>query len=196
MTIDRQGNKKLTNKERRFCEEYIIDYNAVRSYYDAGYKAKNDRVAATNSNRTLTKDYIQAYLNKLKKKQSKRTQITADMVLERYAILGLSDIANVCSFDDNKVTLKNSDELPDSVTATIESIDINTKENEFGTSVKKSIKIKPGDRALDMLAKHTGLAHDINFAIAVAARYGFKLVSIKDGRSASEVLNDDTEQYQ
>jgi phage terminase small subunit len=54
---------KLTPKQRLFADNYIISLNATQAYKDAGYKAKNDNVAAVESKRLLQqqkiKDYIQ-----------------------------------------------------------------------------------------------------------------------------------------
>lgn len=70
---------KLTEKQKRFCEEYLIDLNATQSAIRSGYSPKNaSRIAVELLNKTQVSKYIQ----ELREKQSKRTEITADKVLE------------------------------------------------------------------------------------------------------------------
>ena len=45
---------KLTEKQKRFCEEYLVDLNGTRAYCIAYPKVKNEAVARTNASRLLT----------------------------------------------------------------------------------------------------------------------------------------------
>ena len=52
----------LTERQRRFCEEYLIDGNASQAAIRAGYSKRNSTVVST----TLMKNpQVQAYLKKL-----------------------------------------------------------------------------------------------------------------------------------
>ena len=59
----------MTDKQRKFCDEYIKDCNATRAYKAAYPHVKNDNVAKSAGNRLLTyvdiKDYIQEQLDKI-----------------------------------------------------------------------------------------------------------------------------------
>jgi phage terminase small subunit len=69
---------KLTEKQKRFCEEYLIDLNATQSAIRAGYSPKTAyRIGAE----LLQKTSVAEYLKTLREEQSKRTGITADEVL-------------------------------------------------------------------------------------------------------------------
>lgn len=81
---------KLTEKQKRFCEEYLIDLNATQSYLRAGYKAKSNEIARVESHKLLTKPNIQQYIEELREEQSKRTEITADKVLEELGSVGFN----------------------------------------------------------------------------------------------------------
>lgn len=72
---------KLTEKQKRFCEEYLIDLNATQAYKRAGYAVKNDATARVESCKLLTKPNIQTHIADLRKAQSERTKINADTVL-------------------------------------------------------------------------------------------------------------------
>lgn len=71
----------MTEKQKRFCEEYLIDLNATQAAIRAGYSEKTaNRIASEN----LTKPDIQKALQKASESRSKRTEITQDMVLRRW----------------------------------------------------------------------------------------------------------------
>lgn len=55
-------HKKLTDKQKRFCEEYVIDLNATQSAIRAGY---SERTVRSIANENLTKLDIQDYIQKL-----------------------------------------------------------------------------------------------------------------------------------
>lgn len=80
---------KLTEKQKRFCEEYLIDLNATQAAIRAGYKEKNARSSACEN---LTKPDIQLYLQELMQKRSERTGITADTVIQELEKIALSDV--------------------------------------------------------------------------------------------------------
>ena len=83
---------KLTNKQKRFCEEYLIDLNATQAAIRAGYK--NPDVGR----RLVTKSHVSAYIEKLREEQQQRTQITADAVL--------GELAKIAAAEDVQITGK------------------------------------------------------------------------------------------
>lgn len=60
---------KLTEKQKRFCDEYLIDLNATQAAIRAGYSAKNaNNIASEN----LAKPNIQNYIReRMNEKESK-----------------------------------------------------------------------------------------------------------------------------
>lgn len=52
---------KLTAKQQRFCDEYLIDLNATQAAIRAGYSKKTARQTATEN---LSKPYIKDYIDK------------------------------------------------------------------------------------------------------------------------------------
>ena len=83
---------KLTDKQKRFCEEYIVDLNGVRAYIAAYPLVRSDAAARANASRLLTKANIQQYIAELRKEQQQRTQITADTVLRELAKIAAEDV--------------------------------------------------------------------------------------------------------
>lgn len=79
---------KLTNKQKRFCEEYLIDLNATQAAVRAGYSEKTaDRIA----NQNLKKLEVQQYLQKLMQDRSERTKISADDVVRELERIAMTD---------------------------------------------------------------------------------------------------------
>lgn len=79
----------LTDKQRRFVDEYLVDLNATAAYKRAGYVAQG-HAAETNAARTLRKAEVQALITKRRISLQKRTEITQDEVLKQWW-----DLANV-----------------------------------------------------------------------------------------------------
>lgn len=52
----------MTEKQKRFCDEYLIDCNATRAYKTVYKNVKSDVVAATNGGRLLRNAEVQKYI--------------------------------------------------------------------------------------------------------------------------------------
>lgn len=64
----------MTEKQKRFCDEYIIDCNATRAYKAAYPRVKSDEVAKANGSRLLTNANVKKYINEqLDKIHSEKT---------------------------------------------------------------------------------------------------------------------------
>jgi len=70
----------LNPKQKRFCEEYLIDLNATQAYIRAGYDASS---ANANGNRLILNDSIKEYIAFLQAKTQERTKVTLDSVITR-----------------------------------------------------------------------------------------------------------------
>lgn len=73
---------KLTARQKLFADNYLISLNATQAYKDAGYKVKNDNIAAVESKKLLEKQKIKDYIQE--RMQSKEAELVAsqDEVLE------------------------------------------------------------------------------------------------------------------
>lgn len=69
---------KLTAKQQRFKEEYLIDLNATQAAIRAGYSAKT---AQEQGSRLLSNVMVAEALAQAQQKRSDRTEITQDHVL-------------------------------------------------------------------------------------------------------------------
>ncbi len=65
--------KKLTLKQKKFADEYIISGNATQSYINAGYSAKTRKVAEANARKLLGNYSVKSYINeKMKQLESEK----------------------------------------------------------------------------------------------------------------------------
>ena len=69
---------ELEERQKIFCNEYLVDFNGTQAAIRAGYSKKTARFIASEN---LTKPNIQKYLKELIDSRNKRTQITQDDVI-------------------------------------------------------------------------------------------------------------------
>jgi phage terminase small subunit len=164
---------KLTAKQQRFCDEYLIDLNATQAAIRAGY---SDKRASEQAYQLLQKTTVKAYIQERMEDRTKRTEITQDMVLRELAIIAFSNAANYASIvekdamvevDGATVPLHDSDGNPVKY-RTVEPVltaDLTEEQKKALSVIKKGrdgFEIKPYDkvRALELLGKHLGMWTD------------------------------------
>lgn len=83
--------RTLTNKQKAFVEEYLVDLNATQAAIRAGYSAKTaDRIGPELLGKTWVSEAIQAAMAA----RSERTEITSDRVLQELAKIGFANMAD------------------------------------------------------------------------------------------------------
>ncbi|MGX2974477.1 terminase small subunit [Ursidibacter arcticus] len=104
-TSKSKGVGKLTDKQQRFVEEYLIDLNATQAAIRAGYSAETARqIGAENLSKPVIQDAIQEAQNK----RSERVQISQDDVLR-----DLMELRDMCMGRKSVIvtdTVKNNQE--------------------------------------------------------------------------------------
>ena len=81
----------MTDKQRRFADEYLIDLNATRAYKAAYPSVKRDETAAAAASRLLSFVKVQEYINEHIQQRQERTQITQDEVVNALKELAFND---------------------------------------------------------------------------------------------------------
>lgn len=77
---------KLTNRQKRFIDEYLVDLNATQAAIRAGYSAKTaSAIGAEN----LRKPQIAAMVAAKQAKRSERLEITVDGITQR--LVGIAE---------------------------------------------------------------------------------------------------------
>jgi len=144
--------KKLSPKQERFRQEYLIDLNATQAAIRAGYSKKTAR---SIGQRLLTNVDIQKEIQKFMKKREKRTQITQDRVLEELYYLGFSNIQDyIKASTDGFIVFKCMDEIPEEKARAIEAIKVCVKEGKI------EFKLHSKTKTIEMIGRHLGMFTD------------------------------------
>lgn len=72
----------MTEKQKIFADEYLIDLNATRAYKAAYPKVKKDTVASVNGSRMLGNAKVKAYIDEQLDKLHSERSATANEVIE------------------------------------------------------------------------------------------------------------------
>lgn len=143
---------KLTEKQQRFVDEYLIDLNATQAAIRAGYSVKT---ANEQGSQNLAKLSIQQAIAEQMAERSKRTGINQDRVVLELAKIALVNMTDIV---DSQGRIK-TDASPDDL-ACIESVKYKESESDTGSSVEREVKIASKLKALELLGKHLGMWND------------------------------------
>jgi len=171
----------LPDKQQRFCEEYLKDFNATAAYLRAGYKCTPE-AARRSASKLLTNSDIQAYLSKLRDRIARHSEVTLERTVEELGRVAFSNIEDALTFTADGVAFRDSEQLPESVTAAIASIAMTENITEAGTNRRQSLKMHNKVAALTLLADFFGIRDDFNKARATLKRYGLALLQDPESR--------------
>jgi len=146
----------LEDKQWRFVQEYLTDFNGSRAYREAGYKARGNAAEAA-AWRLLRNAKVQVALKAEAEKLLDRYAVTPEKVVREYARLGFSDARHYADWDADGVILKASTELSDDAAAAI--AEISEEQRTFGESTVRNLKLKLHSKVdgLNGLAKYLDL---------------------------------------
>ncbi|HDR0955907.1 TPA: terminase small subunit [Pasteurella multocida] len=134
-----RGKTKLTDKQKRFVEEYLIDLNATQAAIRAGYAEK---AANREGSRLLSNVDIQEAIQKAQNTRAERVQISQDDVLR-----DLMELRDMCMGRKSFIvtdTVKNNQEGT-----------VNTVDNHV-----YAFEPAGANKALELLGKHLGMFKD------------------------------------
>lgn len=166
----------MTDAQKRFCDEYLIDLNATRAYKVAYPNCKKDETARANSSRLLTNANIQNYVADKQKEIEKRTEITQDMVVQELAAIAFFNIKDIYNKDGSLKSIKDIDDKTAKAISCVKTlqragamkISINPEGKDEEVPVEhvaeQTIEYKTNDKkgALELLGKHLGMFNDVN----------------------------------
>lgn len=144
---------KLTEKQQRFIDEYLIDLNATQAAIRAGYSVKTAREQASQN---LTKLNIQQAISEKMAERSKRTGVNQDRIVLELAKIAFVNAADVIDSDD--ATIKAVATADD--TAAIQSVKVKVIPTKEGEGVEREIRLNDKLKALELLGKHLGMWND------------------------------------
>lgn len=153
---------KLTEKQQRFVDEYLIDLNATQAAIRAGYSAKT---AQEQGSQNLSKLMVQQAIAEQMAERSRRTGVNQDRVVLELARIAFVKITDIVDSEGKIKSTATDDDL-----ACIESVKYKGSESETSSSVEREMKLSSKLKALELLGKHLGMWNDkldVNVSIPV-----------------------------
>lgn len=138
-----QNNSKLTPKQSRFIEEYLIDFNACQAALRAGYSPKTiKQIGCENLSKPYLKEEIQRRMDEI----TSKSQVKIISVLNR-----LGDIidADITDYVDDAGTYSKGSKFNGKLVNSI-------RQGRNGTTVTLCSK----DKALELLGKYLSMWQD------------------------------------
>lgn len=152
----------MTDAQKRFCNEYLIDLNATRAYKVAYPNCKKDETAKSAGSRLLTNVNVQNYISEKMKEREKRTEVTQDMVIKELAKIAFLDIRKLYTENGQ---LKNVADIDDDTAGAISSLETLEEYDGYGDEREKigdiqKVKLLDKTKALELLGRHLGIFND------------------------------------
>ena len=140
---------KLTEKQQRFVDEYLIDLNATQAAIRAGYSAKT---ACEQGARLLANVKVQGTIAEHMAERSKRTGVNQNRIVRELAKIAFVNLTDIV---DEEGRIRSNEDL-----SCLESIKYKESSSDTGDSVEREVKIASKLKALELLGKHVGMWND------------------------------------
>ncbi len=131
----------LPDKQKLFCLLYVKYFNATKAYQKA-YECTYDSAVA-NGSRLLRNDNVKNEIKRLKQERLNQEMLSAEDVMQKYIDIAFSDITDYVKFDEDKVRLKQSNQVDGTLIKEV-------KMGKFGPS----IKLVDSTKGLKWLSEH------------------------------------------
>lgn len=154
----------MTDAQKRFCDEYLIDLNATKAYKVAYPKCKKDETASAAGSRLLGNVKVQEYISEKMKEREKRTEITQDKVLKELSNIAFLDIRKLYNDSGGLKNIQDIDEETAKAISSLETLEEYDGYGEDREQIGDTQKVKLLDKvkALELLGKHLGMFSDVN----------------------------------
>lgn len=144
----------MTDLQRAFAEQYVIDYKITAAGKRAGIQGDNINVTAWQM---LQHPDVQEYVQLLQDQASLRCQVSKDELLLEFKKIGFSDITN---YMDDNLSPKKLSKSKD--TGVIKSIKKTVTEWEFGTKTQVEFTLHDKVASLVNIGRHIGFFQEDN----------------------------------
>ncbi len=155
-------NNNLTEKQKRFCDEYLIDFNATRAYKVTYPNCQTDEAANAASSRLLRNVKVQEYLKDATEELHNDNKELRQKIINELSKIAFSDIRNLYT-DTGR--LKFMKDLDDNTAGAIASIETLEEYDGYGENREKigdtqKVKLWDKSKALETLGRHLGMFKD------------------------------------
>lgn len=143
---------KLTAKQERFVEEYLVDLNATQAAIRAGYSPATAKDIGCEN---LAKPNVRARIDEAMAELSRRTGVNQERIIRELARVAFLNAPKVVNAKDATVL----EDASEDDTAAIASIKVKVVQGDF-ESVEREVKFADKLKALELLGKHFGMFTD------------------------------------
>lgn len=170
---------KLSPKQARFVQEYLVDLNATQAAIRAGY---SERTAKQIAGENLTKPDVMAALALRQKVLQAKVEVTQERVLRELIRIGFSDLRKVATWGADGMTLIESDALDNDTAMAIQEVACIKRTRRYDNDdddpiiqeeVQTKAKLYNKLDALEKLGKHLGLFREERGQLDEAFVLGF-----------------------
>jgi len=145
----------LTRQERAFVDAYASKPVLVRAVESAGYAGNSTQSAVVIGRSLLSRKPVRDALDARRKELEELTFVTAVDVIQEYARIAFFDPRRLFRDDGSPIPIH---ELSEDVAASIAGLDVvETEVNGAITNRTYKFKLEDKSKALDALAKYTGV---------------------------------------
>lgn len=149
----------LVARHARFVEEYLVDLNATEAFVRSGGRARG-KAANVTACRWMAREDVQEAIKAGMAERSKRTEITADMVLQELAKIGFANMADYINVSGSNIVVA-LDKMTREQAAAVSEITVDEYMEGRGDDARevKRTKFKLSDKraALCDIGKHLGM---------------------------------------
>lgn len=138
----------MTDLQKAFAEQYVIDYHITNAGKRAGIQGDNINITAW---KMLQLPEVQEYVEKLQIEAALRCQISKDEWLHEWKKIGFSSIVN---YMDDDLSPKQLSETKNP--EVIKSIKKTVTEGDFGTKTQVEFTLHDKTAALTNIGRHLG----------------------------------------
>ena len=159
-----QSEFQITDRMKKFVDEYLIDFNATQAAIRAGYSPDT---ANEQGSQLLARPDIRELVAEGQKAIAERTQTFQDNAVDELKIVGFSDLADFLTVKEGGIVEQKSfDQLTKAQTRCIKKIKqtVRTSHSSDGTILHQTatleVELHDKLRALELLGRHLGMFND------------------------------------
>lgn len=145
------GAGELTDKQERFCQEYMIDFNGAQAAIRAGYSPDSAKEIASE---TLTKPNVQERLSQLKKEAAEQFGVSKQQLINELKKIAFFDIRKIYSDHNSLLDIKDFDDDSAGAVAGIEVDEIISQRETIGYT--KKVKLHSKIAAIERVSRMLG----------------------------------------
>ena len=144
-------NSRITNKQKQFCIEYLIDFNATQAAIRTGYSPRSARQIGSD---LLTKHDNQQEIQRIAKNAVNKTEVSVERIIKEYADIAFCDASKL--HDDNGNLLE-LDQIDKGTASAIKEYVVRSSKSKNKSQEVTKIVFHDKISALEVLAKYVNL---------------------------------------